>query len=78
MRSYILEFIIGTLDDYKNDTHDGIWWFIKMRIEHIHIEEYPSLKEYCDVLNILAQCPDSEEKRKLETEIGLDILDYIY
>ena len=49
-----------------------------MRIEDIHIEEYPSLKEYCDVLNILAQCPDSEEKRKLETEIGLDILDYIY
>jgi len=78
MKDDILEYINNTLKNYSNCTHDGVWWFIEMRVGIIHIDEYPSLKEYCDVLNILAQCSDSEEKRAIETEIGLNILDYIY
>tara|TARA_E500000305_G_C4027027_1_gene242446 strand:+ start:1751 stop:2221 length:471 start_codon:yes stop_codon:yes gene_type:complete len=56
----------------------GLWEVIRDTCDHIDLDDYPSLPGYCDVLNVLAQCPDSKEKRKLETETGLDILDYIF
>ena len=73
-------YVINTIQDYRNQSynHDGLWWTIKERLECIDVDDYESLSDYCDVLTILAQCSDSKEKRTIETEVGLDILDCIY
>ena len=69
---------LDTITEYQNVTHEGIWYTIKPRLELIDCEDYPSLIAWCAELNVLSQCPNSEEKRQLETKAGLDLLDYIY
>ena len=69
---------MDTITEYQNVTHEGIWYTIKQRLEMIDCDDYPSLIAWCAELNVLSQCPNSEEKRQLETKAGLDLLDYIY
>ena len=73
-------YIFNIITKYKNKTNKGLWGTVKDLIHNLEEKDLDitTLTEICDLLNILAQHPDSKEIRQLETEIGLQILNSIY